>query len=245
MKILNDRRYEICFDEYIPLDVKEIVIALHGFSSDRGSSCIRMLKDKLYCYNIGVITFDWPAHGESLVDGKKLLVNNCLKDLDFIFNYIKNKYPSIPISLFATSFGGYLGVLYMHLYNSSFKNIILRAPALKMYDILIKNIMDNYTKEEMNINGSFKFGYKRIIDIYSDFLDELKKYDIFDLYNGKINLNYNIIHGMVDDVVPIEDSIMFAEKFGANVFKIEGADHRFKKDGQLEQVVEIALNILK
>jgi len=245
VKILNDRGYEIFFDEYIPQNVHKIVIALHGFSGDRTSTCIGMLKDKIYDYNIGVITFDWPAHGESLVDGNKLLVDNCLKDLDFIYNYIKKKYPSIPISLFATSFGGYLGVLYMYLYNSSFKDVILRAPALKMYDILTKNIMDNSKKDELNINGSFKFGYERIIDIYLEFLNELEKYDIFDLYKGKTNLNYNIIHGTIDDVVPIEDSIMFAEKFGATVFKIEGADHRFKKDGQLEQVVEIALNIIK
>ena len=55
MRVLNDRGYEIFFDEYIPEGVNKIVVALHGFSSSRKSSCILMLKDKLYEYKIGVM----------------------------------------------------------------------------------------------------------------------------------------------------------------------------------------------
>ena len=245
MKILNDRGYDIFFDEYIPENVNKIVIALHGFSSSRMSTCITMLKDKIYNYNIGVITFDFPAHGESLIDGKYLLVDNCLKDLDFIFKYIKNKYPNVEVSLFASIFGGYIGLLYQNLYNIEFKDVILRAPAIRMYDVFCKDIIDDKVKNELIINGSFKFGYDRIINIHSDFIEELKKYDLFQLYDGKKNLKYNIIHGTIDDVVPVDDSIEFCKKFGAILYEIKGADHRFKKEGQLDQVIDIALNILK
>ena len=245
MKILNDRGYDIFFDEYIPEGVKKIVIALHGFSSSRKSSCILMLKDELCKYKIGVITFDFPAHGESMMCGKSLSVDNCLKDFDFIYKYIRDKYPDIEISLFASSFGGYIGMLYKHLYSADFKDFIFRAPAIKMYDVLYRDIIDEKIENELNINGYFKFGYEREIDIYLDFLEELKSYNIFKLYDDKINLNYNIIHGTVDDVVPIDDSIEFCQKYGSILYKVEGADHRFKKEGELEQVIDIAINILK
>ena len=245
MKVLNDRGYEIFFDEYVPEGANKIVVALHGFSSSRKSSCILMLKDKLYEYKIGVVTFDFPAHGESLISGRGLSVDNCLKDLDFIYKYIREKYPKIEISLFASSFGGYIGMLYKHLYSVEFKDFIFRAPAIKMYEVLYKDIIDEKTENELNINGYFKFGYERELDIYLSFLEELKKYNIFKLYEGSTNLNYNIIHGTVDDVVPINDSIEFCEKYGSILYKVEGADHRFKKYGELEQVIDIVFDILK
>lgn len=245
MRVLNDRGYEIFFDEYIPEDVNKIVVALHGFSSSRKSSCILMLKDKLYEYKIGVIAFDFPAHGESLISGKSLSVDNCLKDLDFICKYIREKYPKIEISLFASSFGGYVGMLYKHFYDMDFKDVIFRAPAIKMYDVLQRDIIDEKIENELKINGYFKFGYEREIDIFLSFLEELKQYNIFKLYEGRINLNYNIIHGTDDNVVPINDSIEFCEKFDSILYRIEGADHRFKKYGELDQVIDIALDILK
>ena len=245
MRIVNNNGYEICFDEFVPENTTKIVVAVHGFSGDRTSTCIRMLADKLNENSIGVVTFDWPAHGESPVDGSFLTIDNCLSDLDFICGFVKNKYPNVPISLFATSFGGYLGLLYNHLYSTEFENIILRAPAINMYNILTSTIMDENIHKSLEETGRFKFGYEREIFIEQKFLDDLEKNDVFKMYDGKKNLNYYIIHGTVDDVVPIDDSIEFCEKFGSMLYRVEGADHRFKKEGELDRVIDIAFNILK
>ena len=43
----------------------------------------------------------------------------------------------------------------------------------------------------------------------------------------------------------IIDSINFANKYGVALEIIKGADHRFKKPGELEQVVYHAINFIK
>ena len=47
-------------------------------------------------------------------------------------------------------------------------------------------------------------------------------------------------------MAPIEDSIKFQKKFSKNVklYMVKGADHRFKKPGELEEVIKIATNYI-
>ena len=63
-------------------------------------------------FNIGLITFDWSSHGDSEVNGECLTINNCLNDLETIYNYIKQKNHKSKIIAFPTSFGGYITLLY-------------------------------------------------------------------------------------------------------------------------------------
>ena len=83
-----------------------------------------------------------------------------------------------------------------------------------------------------------------LIEITKDFLNELKTNNLFELYKNE-ELNYiTIIHGTADDVVPINDSINFSKKHNCTLYKIKGADHRYKKEGELEKVITITANIL-
>ena len=59
----------------------KVVIVAHGFASSKESPTVEMLAKELPEKGIGVAALDFPAHGESPVDGEFLTVKNCVRDL--------------------------------------------------------------------------------------------------------------------------------------------------------------------
>lgn len=244
--IIKGKKYNIDCDLSIPETATTVVIALHGFAGDKKSGCILALKDRIVPQGVGLITFDWPGHGESEVGGEYLTVENCLDDLDTIYHYINQNYPTVKsILTFATSFGGYLALLYHHQHPSAFQHVILRAPAIRMGTVLEKNIMTPAMRHELEEKGYFDFGYERVMKVTKTFLEEVLKNDVVALYKNEVCHNIDIIHGTIDDFVPIEDSIEFCKEHQIRLHKIVGADHRFKGPGQIEEVIQIADEIIK
>ena len=86
--------------------------------------------------------------------------------------------------------------------------------------------------------GYTVLGFERKITIYKSFYKDLLNNKIIDLYNKKRKIF--IIQGDQDNVAPIKDTIDFSKKNTPCIdLKIlEGADHRMKKDGELEKVIE-------
>ena len=244
MKLKGKNGYNIECDKYIRQTDNVVVIAMHGFAGDKSSNCIKKLRLTMDSLNIGLITFDWPSHGESEVDGKYLTVDNCLNDLEIVYNYVKKINPKSKIIAFSTSFGGYITLLYNIKKEKKFDGIILRAPAIKMYDILMNNILDNDMLDSLKTKGYFNFGFERIMEVYDQFISDLKNNNIYDLYKTNIFNNIDIIHGTKDITVPIDDSIEFCKENNLNLYRIEGANHRFNLSGQVEEVVGIAKNII-
>ena len=111
-----------------------ILLCLHGFAGDKESSVIAALMETLDEKGIGVVTFDWPAHGESDASDEALTVESCLDDFNTVMSWLSKKW-NIPVVCFATSFGGYLATLYRNQNPQVFKNLILRSPALKMNEV--------------------------------------------------------------------------------------------------------------
>lgn len=244
MKLKSKSGYNIECDEYINSTEGIIIIAMHGFAGDKNSGCIKKLKQEMSELNVGLITFDWPSHGESEVNGNYLTVNNCLNDLETVYNYVKERNSKSKIIAFSTSFGGYITLLYNIKKEKKFDGIILRAPAIKMYDVLMNNILDNKMLDSLKNNGYFDFGFERIIRVEKKFIMDLKNNNIFDLYKNNLFNNIDIIHGTKDTIVPITDSINFCKDNNFELYKIEDANHRFDIPGQVEEVVEIAKNII-
>ena len=96
----------------------------------------------------------------------------------------------------------------------------------------------------LNNNGCFDFGFERMMTVYDTFVDELKKNSILNLYKDIKCLNIHIIHGSIDNVVPIKHSEEFCRITDANLYVVDNANHRFDQPGQVEKVVQIALKIL-
>ena len=68
---------------------------------------------------------------------------------------------------------------------------------------------------------------------------ELENTQMFELFQKDEN-EILIIHGDQDDTAPIEDSYAFQAKYQTEMEVVKGADHRFKKEGELEEVIAYA-----
>ena len=244
MKIRGNNSYNISYDECIPKNASMIILALHGFAGSKASECIGLLEKKAMEMGIGLVRFDWPGHGESEVGGEKLSVENCLSDLDFMVNHIKEKHPDSKLIAFATSFGGYLTLLYYYDHRKNFDYIILRSPAIRMYDVLMEELLKGDMKKKIAVNHYFDYGFERIMRISDTFIEELKNNNIFELYADESLNNISIIHGTADKDVPIAHSKEFAEIHSCMLYPIQGADHRYGNPGELDLVIKISENIL-
>ncbi|MBQ9018004.1 alpha/beta fold hydrolase [Candidatus Saccharibacteria bacterium] len=237
--------YKIPYAESVPDGANTIIIATHGFCGDKKSSCISLLEENVNQVGAGLVKFDWPAHGDSPVEGDQLTVANCLADLDAVVKHVREKYPNAKLVPFSTSFGGYVTLLYIQEHPNDFAHVILRSPAINMYDVLSDSIMDDAARESVREKGSFRFGFERPIDVTDRFVEELKQNNVQEALRGMPLSNVTIIHGTSDDLVPFSDSQDFATQHGAHIYPVTGADHRYKGDGELAKVMFVALNVLK
>lgn len=236
--------YPISFDEYRQDNSCLTVIAMHGFAGDRTSRCISKLQKCMQRHNVSLITFDWPAHGESEADGQSLRIENCLNDLKTVCDYVKGNHPEESIIAFSTSFGAYITLLFHKIYPEILKGMILRAPAIRMDRILTENILDSDALSQLNKDGVCSFGFERMIQIHREFLEDLKMNNIMELYKNTVVQNIDIIQGDEDVTAPVEDSILFCRMTQAEIHLIPGANHRFDQEGQVEQVIDTAEEII-
>ena len=243
MQIESKNNYKIPIKEFKPDKIEKVIIACHGFGGDKESSAIELLAEKLIKENIMVIAFDFPAHGESNARGEDYLVCNCINDLITIEEYIKKEYPQKPIGIFATSFGAYVTLLKINQYSNNYFSIVLRAPAICM-DEIFENSIIRENIEDFEKRGYTILGYEKEIKVSFDFYKELKKNKIFEIYNK--NEELLIIQGTEDDMAPIDDSIRFIKEKNSKgkIEKIIGADHRMKKEGELEKAINIAVKYI-
>lgn len=244
MRLKGKNGYDISYVESIPEHAGTIILAMHGFAGDKESGCIRLLEQEANKAGMGLIKFDWPGHGDSEADGDSLTLENCLSDLHTVVEYAREKYPEARLAAFATSFGGYVTLLYHYRHGDTFDHIILRSPAIRMYNIMENVIMTEESKKDLLRQHYFFYGFERITKISEHFVNELKANDLFELYGGLPLTNVSILHGSMDDIAPIQDSMEFARLHGCSLYPVEGADHRYKKAGELEQVIGISLPIL-
>ena len=239
MKIRSKRNYDIFIKEYKPEKIDKIIIACHGFGGDKESSAIEMLAKSLIKNNILVIAFDFPAHGESNVEGEEFTIENCINDLISVEEYAKEQYGDLPIGIFATSFGAYITLLKINKYGNTYFSIVLRAPAICM-DEIFKNSILIEDIENFKKRGYAILGYEKKMKVLYKYYEDLINNKLFNIYNK--NEKMLILQGTEDDMAPISDTIKFIKEKNTNakLEKIIGADHRMKKPGELEKAIETA-----
>ena len=243
-EIQSENGYAISCMEWLPDGEHDgTVICLHGFGGDKYSSVIAALAASLTKKKKRVLAFDWPAHGDSRAADRDLTVENCIRDLHLVYRRCRQSAADQPISCFATSFGGYLAMIYRQQFPDDFSRIMLRSPALAMPEILI-SFMTEEERRAFDRGEKRNFGFHRPLLLDRSFYEDLKAYRPLSYEKEDLNGRVFIIHGDRDDVVPLDDSIMFSEKNQIELYVVKGADHRYKHPGELEQIVEQAAAFL-
>lgn len=238
---VKGEKYNISCISYEPesSEADFAVVCIHGFGGDKKSSAVKRLAEKITECGGAVVCFDFACHGESEADESMLTVENCVCDAKSAYTFAENKYGNV--SFFATSFGAF--VLINMLKSADFKGIkaVLRSPAVKMENTFLSPIC-NLTSAELENTDHVECGFERKMKLGYDFWCDLKNHNIDE---ADFDNEVLMIYGDRDDVVAPEDMAEFARaRENIQVKIIEGADHRFKGKGQLEAVIDAAVDFL-
>lgn len=219
--------------EFLPEgEVKLAVLGVHGFGGDKESSVLRALAAQLEPMGGALFCFDFPCHGESSTPDNMLSVDICRRDLLAAADEVRRRFPDAEKGIFATSFGGYITMQCLDLLKDF--RIVLRSPAVTMAESFLTIIPD---QEAFFRNGSALCGFERKMLLSTAFYDDLRKHTV--PLPGRPVL---IIHGTKDDIVPFSAVSAMAEQSEfITLCPIEGADHRFKRRGQLEGILRAAV----
>ena len=169
---------------------------------------------------------------------KKLTLVDCDAYLSLVIGDAREKFSEAALYGYATSFGGYLFLKYIHDHGSPFEKTALRCPAVSMYNVLTKAIMRNDEMDRLKKGKEVPVGFDRKIMVGQAFLDELQKYDIREYDYLDYAENLLILHGTKDEVVPFEDSRTFAENNLIEFIPVENADHRFQNQKQMDEAIK-------
>ena len=230
-----DIKYEID----LPENCERLIIGMHGLDSSRKSIFIEQLQKQQLPQGWGMLKFDWPGHGD---DRQQLDLKLCLEYLEEMLGYAQSLQGIREIAAVGSSLAGYLILLYRYQHPGAFNKMILRSPAIRMYDVLMDNILDEQQKKQLETEA---FTYTADgIRINREFVEELKDNDLFRLYEDKVLNDLFIIQGTADEITALADCQLFSRKHTPHLAIIDGADHDYTVPGTLQKALKVCDEIL-
>ena len=207
---------------------EKAIIFCTGFAGHKDNAAAEKFAEKVLSKykNIVIIVFEWPAHGDDVK--KKLTLGDCDTYLQLVIEHVKNEIGAKQLYAYASSFGAYLVLKYLHEHGDPFVKTALRCPAVSMYDILTGRIMKNDEYDRILKGKDVLVGFDRKVVVTAALLDDLKQNDVREWDYLDYADNMLIIHGTADEVVPYSHSRQFAENNVIEFISVEGADHRFQ-----------------
>lgn len=204
--------YEMNYNISLPEnDMKGMVLGIHGFGSSGRGKTLMQLGSELRLQGYGLLTFDLPSHG---INKSNVLssLDECIEAVDNAVSYAKSF--GKPLSVFATSFGAYLTLLYMAKNKYEFERIVLRAPAVYMDEVFCGLLDERAYSKDSDV---WQMGHDDYpIFVEKQFLSQLEK-------NRLENFDFPscatlVIQGQQDNVVDWKkNAVFFDNKFGGNV----------------------------
>lgn len=227
---INESGYSIrcklyCADVH---KISKAVIFGHGFGGHKDNKAAEKFAAKLISKHkeFGIITFNWPCHGDDA--RKNLHLGECDTYLTLVLEYVSREFHAEEIYGYGTSFGGYLFLKYIADHGKNpFRRLALRCPAITIYDSMINRIMSADDYDKILKGKPVLVGFDRKIRIEKPFLDELQAADV--TKNDYIDYadDLLIIHGTKDEVIPFDKSAEFADQNVIEFVPMVNGDHRF------------------
>ncbi len=218
--------------------IRYAVITGHGFGGHKDNMAMARFAEHVLKKHkdAAIIAFNWPCHGDDVK--KKLTLDDCGAYLGLVIGDAREKFPEAALYGYATSFGGYLFLKYIHDHGSPFEKTALRCPAVWMYDVLTRTIMKSDEMDRLMKGKDVPVGFDRKIMVSQAFLEELRSNDIRDYDYLDYAENMLILHGTKDEVVPFADSQAFADNNLIEFIPIENADHRFQSQKLMDEAIK-------
>lgn len=219
-------------------NIKKVILCFHGFGGHKDNKSTEKLAERVTSKykGIAVITFNWPCHGDDV--RKRVVLSDCDTYLRLMLKYINEKYGVERPYAHGVSFGGYMVLKYINQYGNPFDKIVLRSPAIDMYESLTERIMKNDDFDKLEAGKDVAVGFDRKVFVNKDFIEEIKKNDVRKMDFLDYADDLLIIHGNADEIIPCEISKQLAEDNVIEFIEVEGADHRFSNPLKMEIVIK-------
>lgn len=220
-------------------DIRRIVLFAHGFGGHKDNGAAEKFALRLITKykDSAMVTFDWPGHGEDVK--KSFHLEDCMIYLRTVLEYVCQKYQTNEIYSYATSFGAYLTLKYINENGNPFKKIVLRCPAVNVYDVMRTTIMSSNDYERLEKGKVVPVGFDRKVMIEMSLLEEMKVNDIQQLDFIDYADDILIIHGTEDEIVAFDVVRDFAENNVIEFAPVEGADHRFRNERKMDTAIKM------
>lgn len=219
---------------------ERVIIACHGFGSSKDSPMIQALVGAFPPAGIGVVSFDFPAHGESPIGQEGLRVPFCIDDLAAVEAYLRAQDPGVMLGYFGSSFGAYITLLYLSQAEMHGNRAFLRSAAAAMPE-LVNSWVDQRAREEIARQGYFvpDYDYVREIRVTPAFLQDLAEYDVFQRFQAG-TAQLCMVHGGRDAAAPLSHAQKFAREKQAELTVLPQGEHNLMGPGELERVLELS-----
>ncbi|MCQ2449855.1 MAG: alpha/beta fold hydrolase [Clostridia bacterium] len=223
-------------------NIERLILFFHGFAGHKDNKVAEKFAERVLSKNktAALLIFNWPAHGDDVK--KKIALGDCTEYFRIVLDYTRETFGTVELDALATSFGGYMVLYYIAAFGNPFGKIVLRCPAVNMYEILTKTIMDNDDFKKLQKGKTASVGFDRKIEVGIPFLEDLKTADIWQNSYLDFADDMLIIHGTADEVVPFEVVNAFSEDNVIEMIPVAGADHRFQHPPFTEIATKAAIN---
>ncbi|MGH7821747.1 MAG: alpha/beta hydrolase [Candidatus Binatia bacterium] len=207
------------------------VILCHGMESTKEGTKHRMLGERLSAAGLWVLRFDFSYVGESEGEFADLTFRGEVEDLAGAWKLFRSRCPG-PVALLGSSMGGTVALLFAA-EEPGVTALALIAAVARPQRILAElrpGEIDRWRRDGVVSLGGVRL--KR------SFLDDVEALDVLDAAS-RVRCPTFIAHGDADGVVPVSDATDIEAALGGEKrCKIyPGADHRFSKEEDLEELL--------
>lgn len=202
---------------------QRVFIAVHGNMSHKEDAVIQLLAEKALKKGYQVISFDLPRHGERKEESRPCKVQFCVKDLETVMGYAKEKWEEI--SLFACSIGAYFSLLAYR--EDVIKQCLFLSPVIDM-ERIISNMMKWFDITPAVLQERQEIATPIGEVLYWDYYTYVKEHPV-----NKWETPSAILYGGKDNICELERVRCFADRFYCEMEIVPEGEHYFHTDSQL------------
>ncbi len=203
-----------------------IGVFVHGYRSDCDGSKAHALASHANQRRYSWVRFDLTGHGRSDGDFARFTITAALRDLQTVLEKLAPR----PVVLVGSSLGGWLSVLAARRAPRRIREMLLIAPAFNfVQQILAEMPASELAQWRRDGVRGFSDPYQgTTYTLGNDIVDDVDRYDVL-REPVRLACPVTILHGRHDEVVPVANSVRFADQVRAPEIRLEvvaGGDHR-------------------
>lgn len=225
-------------------DEFDLVILMHGFTSDLGYSKRRVFYDltpALRKKGLGTLRFDFNGHGKSEGSLSEMTIFNELADANAVLNFAQQLKGVRRIYLLGHSQGGVIASLMAAYYPDLIAKLVLMSPAATLIDDARLGICQGSIYDPHHIPNTVTVKQKTISGFYFRTAQLLPLYDIAKHYEGPVCL----IHGTDDTIVNPVASLRYHDVYKNSTLNlIPNCDHSYLDEEKRQQTIAIVCDFL-